>query len=176
MVSYIFDPRPNYPLLITAKRYWNPTSKYLDDPSALTLVLTHGSGFHKEVWEPTIDDFYTLLRNDHSSLRIREVWSIDSPDHGDAAVLNEHHLKNAYVPVFGWEEYARAIYSFLTNFGMGVDVDFSTRRLVGIGHSLGAGSLFLCAIQTDTGLKTTVPRLLAETEIRIPHTDRTAVV
>ncbi|KAG6807346.1 hypothetical protein H0H93_001666, partial [Arthromyces matolae] len=129
---------------------------------ALTLIFTHGTGFHKEQWEPTIDDFYDLLEKDDKSPKIREVWSIDAPNHGDAAVLNENVLKIGYEPIckavcyfnYGnkltirfesvpWEEYARAIHTFLTNFGTGVDVDFSTRRLVGIGHSMGAVSLLL---------------------------------
>ncbi|KAG6901619.1 hypothetical protein C0995_009959 [Termitomyces sp. Mi166 len=140
---YTFDSRPNYPLLITAKRYWKPDSKYLNDPSALTLIFTHGTGFHKEQWEPTIDELYALLDHEDGRLRVREVWSIDAPNHGDAAVLNENILITGYEPIFPWEEYARAIYTFLTGFGTGVDVDFSTRRLVGIGHSMGAVCLLL---------------------------------
>ncbi|KAG6867691.1 hypothetical protein C0993_012326 [Termitomyces sp. T159_Od127] len=140
--SYTFDPRPNYPLLITAKRYWKPDSSHLNDPSALTLIFTHGTGFHKEQWEPTIDEFYALLEGENGSPKVREVWSIDAPNHGDAAVLNENVLL-AYEPIFPWEEYARAIHTFLTGFGTGVDVDFSTRRLVGIGHSMGAVCLLL---------------------------------
>jgi hypothetical protein len=42
-----------------------------------------------------------------------------------------------------WEEYGRVIHAFLTGFGTGVDVDFSTRRLVGIGHSMGAVGLYV---------------------------------
>ncbi|KAG6853401.1 hypothetical protein C0991_004734 [Blastosporella zonata] len=141
--SYVFDPRPNYPLLVTAKRHWNPSSAHLNDPSALTLILTHGTGFHKEQWEPTVDELYALLDGGVASPRVREIWSIDAPNHGDAAVLNEGVLKLGYEPIFPWEEYARAIYMFLTGFGTGVDVDFSTRRLVGIGHSMGAVCLLL---------------------------------
>ncbi|KAG5340402.1 hypothetical protein C0989_001725 [Termitomyces sp. Mn162] len=141
--SCTFDPRPNYPLLITAKRYWKADSKHLNDPSALTLILTHGTGFHKEQWEPTIDELYALLDRKDSSTKVREVWSIDAPNHGDAAVLNEDILRIGYEPIFPWEEYARAIYTFLTGLGTGVDVDFSTRLLVGIGHSMGAVCLLL---------------------------------
>ncbi|KAG6837462.1 hypothetical protein H0H93_009005 [Arthromyces matolae] len=143
--SYIFDPRPNYPLFITATRYWLPDSKYLHDPSALTLVFTHAAGLHKEIWQPTIEDLFALseLPAGPCPVKIREAWSIDAPDHGDAGVLNELDLKMSYNPVFSWEEYARAIYVFLSNHGKGLDVDLSTHRLVGIGHSLGAGSLLL---------------------------------
>jgi hypothetical protein len=63
--SYVYDPRPNYPLLITAKRYWIPDASY--DNDALTLIFAHGTGFHKENWEPTIDD-------PHSRVTAEEGW------------------------------------------------------------------------------------------------------
>ncbi|KAG6835533.1 hypothetical protein H0H93_000463, partial [Arthromyces matolae] len=90
--SYTFDPRPNSPFLITAKRYWKSGSPYLEDPSALTLVLTHGTGFHKEQWEPTIEELYLILDNSGGSVKICDIWAIDAPNHGDAAVLNENAL------------------------------------------------------------------------------------
>jgi len=96
--SYTFDPRPNYPLLITAKRYWNPSSPSFSDPNALTLIFTHGTGFHKEQWEPAIDDLYNLLDR-RGSATVREIWSIDAPNHGDAAILNEKALTWGYHPI-----------------------------------------------------------------------------
>jgi hypothetical protein len=92
--AYTFDPRPNYPFLITAKRYWRPSPVSVPpDPTALTLVLAHGNGFHKEHWEPSIDELYSLLDEGPTVVKIREVWSIDAPNHGDAAILNEEILQ-----------------------------------------------------------------------------------
>lgn len=90
--SYVFDPRPSYPLVSTVKRYWKSNSPYLNDPEALTLVFAHGTGFHKEHWEPVIDDMRAILGKG-AKTRIREIWSIDCPNHGDAAQLNEDALK-----------------------------------------------------------------------------------
>jgi hypothetical protein len=45
--------------------------------------------------------------------------------------------------IVGWEEYGRVIHAFLTGFGTGVNIDFSTHRLVGIGHSMGAVALYV---------------------------------
>jgi len=90
--SHVFDPRPAYPLVSTVKRYWKPDSPYLNDPEALTLVFAHGTGFHKEHWEPVIDDLQAILGKG-AKTRIREIWSIDCPNHGDAAHLNEDALK-----------------------------------------------------------------------------------
>ncbi|KAJ7432133.1 Alpha/beta hydrolase fold-1 [Mycena galericulata] len=139
--SYVFDPRPNFPLLLAAKRYWSPSSPYLNDPDALTLILTHGTGFHKEHYEPTLEDLYSMMLARPGGPKIREAWSIDSPNHGDAAVLNEKTLLWGYEPIFGWQEYARGLHAFLSGLGTGVDVDFSTRRLIFIGHSFSAVSL-----------------------------------
>ncbi|KAJ6597532.1 Alpha/beta hydrolase fold-1 [Mycena vulgaris] len=133
--SYVFDPRPNFPLLLTAKRYWAPSSPYLDDPEAFTLIFGHATGFHKEHYEPTLEELYNLIPG---GPKIRECWSIDCPNHGDAAVLNEDTLRRGYEPIFGWQEYARGLHAFLSGLGTGVDVDFSTRRLILIGHSMSA--------------------------------------
>ncbi|KAI0943283.1 hypothetical protein AcW1_002487 [Taiwanofungus camphoratus] len=146
--SYVCDPRPNYPLLITAKRYWVPKLAS-NTPEALTLIFAHGTGHHKEQWEPTIEDLYEQLgrAGNGSAVAIREAWSIDCPNHGDAAVLNEQTLKWGY-SVFSWEEYARAVHIFLTGLGTGVDINFSQRNLVGVGHSMGAAALILAGTFT----------------------------
>ncbi|KAJ7055563.1 Alpha/beta hydrolase fold-1 [Mycena amicta] len=136
---YVFDPRPNYPLLLTAKRYWSSgsdaSSPNAYDSNGYTLVFAHATGFHKEQYEPMIGDLYHLLP---SNTRIHEVWSVDAPNCGEAAELNEEYLRWGYDEIFGWQEYARALHAFLAGLGTGVDVDFTKRRLVLLGHSLGA--------------------------------------
>ncbi|PSR72142.1 hypothetical protein PHLCEN_2v11990 [Hermanssonia centrifuga] len=138
----IIDRQMKLPALpITAKRYWN-AEYYPDDPEAVTLICTHGTGFHKEHWEPTLEHLYDKLANSNPTIKVRDAWSIDAPNHGDAAVLNEEVLQWGYTSVFGWEEYARSVHAFLTGLGKGVDVDFQSRKLVGIGHSMGAITLW----------------------------------
>src|SRR5215510_889597 len=88
--SYVFDPRPDYPFLITAKRYF--TSNTPQD--GLTLVFAHGTGFHKECWEPAMQHLYDSTQS-HGSFTIRECWTIDCPNHGESAVLNEKTLHAA---------------------------------------------------------------------------------
>lgn len=94
--SYVFDPRPSYPLLSAVKQYWIPNSPHATDPDALTLVFTHGAGFHKEQWEATINDLQAILDKGEGKTKIREIWTIDAPNHGDSAVLNEETLKLGY--------------------------------------------------------------------------------
>ncbi|THU80153.1 hypothetical protein K435DRAFT_696294 [Dendrothele bispora CBS 962.96] len=158
--SFVFDPRPNYPLVTTVKRYWisppslTTTSSPKDDGSTpnttttpITLIFAHGTGFHKEHWEPCLEDLYALISEQQrrqgqegggQELEIREAWSIDAPNHGDAAVLNEKDLEWGFEPIFRWEDYGRVIHAFLTGLGTGVDVDFTKHKLVGVGHSMGA--------------------------------------
>ncbi|KAJ4500841.1 Alpha/beta hydrolase fold-1 [Lentinula lateritia] len=174
--SYIFDPRPHYPLLSTLKRLWNPSWTDSTSPDGLTLLFTHGTGFHKEQWEPTIDYLLELIRVSTASnsaqrrpslncrnndIKIREIWTIDAPNHGDAGVLNEKSLRNGYEPAFPkWQEYAHNIHAFLTGRGQTLlgtylksdseddrtvipNFDFSNHTIVCIGHSIGAISLLL---------------------------------
>ena len=73
---------------------------HLSDPDTITLIFAHATGFHKEHWEPTLNNLHTLLQATNSgSVKVQYVWSIDTPNHGDAAVLNEKALKWGYDPV-----------------------------------------------------------------------------
>jgi hypothetical protein len=85
---------------VTAKRYWHP-DHCPTDPDALTLICTHGTGFHKEHWEPALEDLYAHLASSARAVpgvKVREAWSIECPNHGDAAVLNEDALRWGYLP------------------------------------------------------------------------------
>jgi len=76
-------------------------------------------------------------------LKIRDAWAIDCPNHGESAVLNEKPLLSSHTPIFSWEDYGRAIHLILNGFGKGIDVDFQSRNLVGVGHSMGAAAIVL---------------------------------
>ncbi|KAI0061139.1 alpha/beta-hydrolase [Artomyces pyxidatus] len=144
--AYVFDPRPLYPLLISVKRYWVPGFES-DDPTASTLILAHGTSFHNEHWEPVIEDLYSIIVNASTTgiqnVKIRDAWAIECPNHGDSAILNEAALAADRTPVFSWVSYGKAIHAVLSGQGKGLDVDFRTRNLVGVGHSMGAVSIVL---------------------------------
>jgi hypothetical protein len=42
-----------------------------------------------------------------------------------------------------WEDYGRGIHAVLAGQGTGVDVDFSTHKLVAIGHSIGSAAVYV---------------------------------
>ncbi|KAH7904103.1 Alpha/Beta hydrolase protein [Hygrophoropsis aurantiaca] len=149
--NYIFDARPDFPFLITAKRYWFEDTPYSDD--AFTLVFAHASGFCKEQWETVIDGIFKLLRQSEDNkneksptmFKIREMWTIDAPNHGEAAILNEQTLQWGYDNIFSWDAYGRAIHAFLSGHGSRTKSGsyFREHNIIGIGHSLGAAAIML---------------------------------
>ncbi|KAH9988119.1 Alpha/beta hydrolase family-domain-containing protein [Russula compacta] len=144
--SYVFDARPHYPLLVSVKRYWAPGFESTDADAA-TLILAHATSFHKELWEPVLEELFAQVaispEENSPVLKIRDAWAIECPNHGESAILNEETLLSGYTPIFSWEEYARAIHLILNGFGKGIDVDFNSRNLVGVGHSMGASAIIL---------------------------------
>lgn len=96
-----FDPRPEYPYSLCIKRYTHrDLSAEPADTGAITLILTHGVGLHKEQWEPVLEDLFGLLGTANSiaiggaKLKIREAWSVELPDCGDSVLLNEKALSD----------------------------------------------------------------------------------
>lgn len=63
---------------------------------------------HKECWEPVIEMLFAATEAQESETKIREVWCIDAPNHGEAAVLNEKFLRT------NWLEECKLLCSFLT--------------------------------------------------------------
>ena len=110
--SYTLPPTSDYPLYITAKRYWMPNFEINNDnDAAQTLIVLHSTSFHKETWEPTLQDLFKLVlsqqrrrqqqeeENNTASatiegVLIRDAWAIDCPNHGQSAVLNHRVLED----------------------------------------------------------------------------------
>ncbi|KAF6749300.1 Alpha/beta hydrolase fold-1 [Ephemerocybe angulata] len=131
------DPKYTQPgagLWVCAKRYTTPSS--IRDTEGLTLLFTHCNGSHKEEWDLVISRLFALQKHKPESVRIREAWSFDRQNHGDAAVLNAHALvkRGDTVSLYEW---AHALRSF---------VDSPLLRghhLVALGHSAGATAWML---------------------------------
>ncbi|KAF8719049.1 hypothetical protein AX14_011527 [Amanita brunnescens Koide BX004] len=142
----VCPPRAGCPFHTTAKRYWLPEFvANQDDPDALTLILLHSTSFHKETWEPTLDQLFQLARRPGFGVKLREAWALDCPNHGEAVLYNENVLRqDEHAEVFTCQKYAHVVYSFLTaGINEGAQTDFGSRRLIGIGHSLGANAMLL---------------------------------
>ncbi|KDR74241.1 hypothetical protein GALMADRAFT_249994 [Galerina marginata CBS 339.88] len=143
--SYKLPPSSNYPLFITAKRYWvHEFEKNIPDPSAKTLIVLHSTSFHKETWEPALEDLFKSASRAGSKFVIREAWAIDCPNHGESGHMNHRALKKPEFASFSCEKYAQAVHRFLSaGPDHGACVDFRSRNLIGIGHSLGANALLM---------------------------------
>ncbi|KIJ52534.1 hypothetical protein M422DRAFT_243323 [Sphaerobolus stellatus SS14] len=126
------------PLRVAVKRYTSSSSA--PSPNGVSLLLTHGVTFHKELWEPVITRLFDLHSQYGSPLHIREAWAIDSPNHGESAALNDHILGPTLIT---FREYARAIVSFLES-GL---IDLRYHRLIGLSHSAGSAPLIWAADQ-----------------------------
>jgi len=137
--SVVLEPHCGFPLFITAKRYWSAGSeRYSNNPDALTLIFLHSTSFHKETFFVTIQHVLNLAQS--AGLVIREAWALDCPNHGEAAHLNETALRIQNDTTC--EMYARSVHRFLSaGLDRGARVDFRSRKLVGIGHSLGGVSM-----------------------------------
>ncbi|KAF8956585.1 alpha/beta-hydrolase [Flammula alnicola] len=141
----ILEPSESYPLYVLATRYSAnppPQSNSLDD---YTLICLHAVGSHKESWEVTIQHLLNLecKSGHHAHPRIREVYIIECPNHGESAILNADILAKHYSDDWPTREYTRAAHSFLTaGPSRGARVDFRRRNIIAVGHCLGAIALF----------------------------------
>ncbi|KAL4265483.1 AB hydrolase superfamily protein [Pleurotus pulmonarius] len=126
-------------ILSTRDRLRSRANRYTarDDAAArrgthVTLIFAHGLGFHKEHWEPVIQELFTAdIRSGCPVLK--EAWSVDSPDHGQSVFLNEEELRRQSISSCG--TYGTMI-STLIHSGL-VDRD---DKIVFIGHSAGASA------------------------------------
>ncbi|KAI9066147.1 alpha/beta-hydrolase [Trametes sanguinea] len=125
-------------LKLVAKRYV-PEDGVLN---GITLMFFHCAGSHKEAWEPTIESLFSAA-SPISESTMREAWSFDMQNHGEAAVLNDAALETlgTFLTV---EEWAEAVKRLLSS----EDI-FAGHKFVGVGHSLGATALLLSTVADD---------------------------
>lgn len=132
------------PLISTAKRYLRRSG--LRPEKGWILFLGHGTGFSKELWEPTIEELMRLddFHKTPGRLRIREVWAVDCQSHGEAAVINEkvlHRVHNedpSFLPIYDYgDAFAKLASSKV------LDFDPILHKLGIIGHSAGAVGVYV---------------------------------
>jgi len=59
--------------------------------TGLTLIITHSISGHKEQYHTAITRLLSL--RERATYDIREIWTIDFPNHGEAAILNRRILE-----------------------------------------------------------------------------------
>ncbi|CAH7686041.1 expressed protein [Phakopsora pachyrhizi] len=70
----------------------SPGLRSVKSNQALTPVLVHSLGLHKESWEPVLSGILTSSSADS----IDEIWSLDLVQHGDSALLNKGNIGEIY--------------------------------------------------------------------------------
>ncbi|KZS94491.1 hypothetical protein SISNIDRAFT_484707 [Sistotremastrum niveocremeum HHB9708] len=148
--TFVVDRRPEYPFLVSGNRYTPgvPPSKKFHKPG-ISLILLHAAGMHKETWEPVLQALFTsqsALHDDslNTECYVEEAWSIEFPNHGQSAALNAsefHRFAQRQPGEWAFDNYSLPIHLFITSTPGGHDL--LKRKLVGIGHSLGAAMLVL---------------------------------
>ena len=95
--KYIVDADSDYDLKVIANLYAAdpPCDVTGSDQDGMTLVLCHATGFSKEIWELFLRHFFKRVNAD-KKLKIEAVYSIESPNHGESAILNEDILNTKY--------------------------------------------------------------------------------
>ncbi|KAJ7899079.1 Alpha/beta hydrolase family-domain-containing protein [Mycena leptocephala] len=142
-------PGQSYPFHVLATKYTYDGNPYQKSSDAFTLVLTHSLGVHMETWEVTADRLFMLSASANSRVKICEMFSIESPNHGRSAVVNAEEI--AKHPLNDWtREYSRAVQRFLTWLSAEKRVNLTARNLIGISHSFGAPALFIAAEAVPT--------------------------
>ncbi|KAK0447925.1 Alpha/beta hydrolase fold-1 [Desarmillaria tabescens] len=137
--NYTVETQYSCPLKCTVKRY----RQDVDERPGFILIFAHGTGFHKEHWEVTIQRIFAL---DTLSL-VREAWAVDAQTHGDAAALNEEAMKD---PDFKYSvrDYAEACANVYKTY-LANRIQKGKYRVILIGHSAGASSAALATSFLD---------------------------
>ncbi|EMD41295.1 hypothetical protein CERSUDRAFT_109893 [Gelatoporia subvermispora B] len=103
-----------------------------------TLIFTHCTGAHKEMWEPTLQVLLDLHAKGQAP-PIREAWTFDWQSHGEAGVVNAAPLKSE-TNGLSVQEWADGLKAFFAS------PYLAGHTLVGLGHSSGAATLLLTTI------------------------------
>ncbi|KAJ2552530.1 hypothetical protein EV175_003275 [Coemansia sp. RSA 1933] len=137
---------------LAANIYKRNTINDINGAKGLTLLLAHANGFHKELWEPTLQ---RLFEYKGQGWTVDQAIAFDGYNHGDSALLNRESIEGEELSP--WYLHARDIISVVGQ--------LDHPNIVGIGHSWGASSLLLAEIMsplTFGALIITDPVLFAE--------------
>ncbi|KAK9479663.1 Alpha/Beta hydrolase protein [Lipomyces japonicus] len=115
-------------LEISAKLYF-PKNNPSPQPGDVTLVSSHGNGFHKELYEPLFIDIVNL--SETQNIKIRQIFIADVVNQGASGIKNEAKLGD----LFDWLDNARDIYLAIQQLNM-------PQPIIALGHSMGGAILF----------------------------------
>ncbi|KAH9847864.1 alpha/beta-hydrolase [Lenzites betulinus] len=106
----------------------------------LSLILLHAVAAHSEIWIPMLEDLFTIQRTTPTNaFTVVEAWSLEAPNHGRAAVLNEKLLPDLTKGITG-VRWANLVKDFMQS-----GLAEPGTRFVSIGHSAGTSVAVQCA-------------------------------
>ncbi|KAH9942036.1 alpha/beta-hydrolase [Amylocystis lapponica] len=123
-------------LQLVAKRYVHNLNARPAPTTGLTLIFTHCTGTHKEIWEPVIGALMKLTLPGTDTPLVREAWAVDTQNHGDSAVLNAALFENDAVR-FSATDLASGLRALVASDHL------AGHQVIGIGHSFGASAIML---------------------------------
>ncbi|KAI4162017.1 MAG: hypothetical protein LQ342_004329 [Letrouitia transgressa] len=111
-------------------KQYSPLDNLKPKPGDATIIVAHGAGFIKELYEPLFEEI--LLDSKSSGLRVRSIWIADVAQQGASAIANEHELGNDP----NYFDISRDMLHMINVFR-----DQMPRPIFGVGHSIGGTSL-----------------------------------
>ncbi|PFH48970.1 hypothetical protein AMATHDRAFT_49106 [Amanita thiersii Skay4041] len=129
-----------FPLKSLCNRYTRSGSLTAKSSPKITLIFAHGSGFHKECWEPTLERLFEMDARSRFPM-IREAWALDAQHHGESAIVNEGALVENQ-GVTNITDYGAAIAALCKSPFFG-PIDPTYHQVIVVGHSLGTVAVLL---------------------------------
>ncbi|KIK69091.1 hypothetical protein GYMLUDRAFT_188580, partial [Collybiopsis luxurians FD-317 M1] len=142
--SIVFETHATGLSLLNSAKCYRPLGREVGhdiDREGLVLMMAHGTGYHKEHWEPTIQYLFDLDLESKTTYGIRECWAIDVQNHGEAAVLNEQVTRETPEAWSIWD-YADA-FATLRRDILGSNLSYRDNKFVLIAHSASATGVIL---------------------------------
>ncbi|EIN09226.1 hypothetical protein PUNSTDRAFT_134388 [Punctularia strigosozonata HHB-11173 SS5] len=154
VVSHILDLRysdPSYPLQVVARRFTpKPPTSSGDNVKQISLLLAHAVGLSTEHYIPFIKRLFEACNEARPhDVHIRSLWVVDSPNHGDAALLNTSILETQFSSKFPCKTYSEAITQVVQHLLSPEE----RLELIGLGHSAGSGVIVGTALDCPSPFK-----------------------
>ncbi|KIJ42186.1 hypothetical protein M422DRAFT_254557 [Sphaerobolus stellatus SS14] len=137
MAAFTIDYRlEGNPLQICAKRFRLDAPKK-ENSYPVTFLMIPGIGSGSEIWLPVIKYLFKAQAKSDIKFYVNEIWTVEWPNQGDAAVLNKDALEIHNADSVGPSEISTAVIGLLKT-GL---IDLANTKLIGVSHSGGGGGL-----------------------------------
>ncbi|PVU96959.1 hypothetical protein BB559_002185 [Furculomyces boomerangus] len=114
---------------------------------AATIIMAHANGFHKELYEPMVRNILKSMNDAvNENIYYEKIVSIDLSTQGESAILNSE-IFDIQKDKCNWLDYARDMLTIMDHLGL------KSNETIGVGHSMGACSMFAAEIMRPSLFK-----------------------